>query len=73
MRHHHIGEDHVRGLLFEQGERRLAAVGFQADEPQGFAHGHAETADALLVIDNQKTDSKVFVTVLSPWSARPRK
>ena len=53
VRHDHVAEDHVHRLLFEQGQRRLAALGFKADESQSFAHGDAELADALLVIDDQ--------------------
>ena len=55
--HHHVGKNDVRGLFFEQGQGRLAAVGFHADEPEAFAHGHAELANALLVVDNQEADS----------------
>ena len=58
--HDHIGEDHVRGMFFQQSQRGFAAVGFQAGKPQRFAYGHAEFADTLLVIHHQQTDSKVF-------------
>jgi len=39
--HHHVGENDVRGLFFEQGQCGLTAVSFHANEPEGFAHGHA--------------------------------
>ena len=55
--HHHVGKDDVRGLFFEQGQGRLSAVGLHADKPEGLAHGHAELADALLVVNDQEADS----------------
>jgi hypothetical protein len=60
VRHDHVTEDHVNGLLFEQSQSGLAAIGLEADEAQGFAHGDAELADALLVIDDKKADAEVF-------------
>ena len=62
MRHDHVAEDHVNRLLFEQGQGGIAALGFEADEAQSFAHGHAELANALLVVDDQQTDAKVFLS-----------
>jgi hypothetical protein len=50
----------VNRLLFEQDQGGVAAFGFEADETQGLAHGDAELADALLVVDDQETDAKVF-------------
>ncbi len=61
MRHDHVAEDHVNRLLFEQGQSGLAAIGFEADEAQGFAHGDAELADGLLVVDDQETDAEIFL------------
>src|SRR5258707_7389114 len=60
VRHDHVCKKDVRRLLFEQGQSRLPAVGLHADKPEGLAHGHAELADALLVIDDQEADSQVF-------------
>ena len=60
MRHDHVAKDHVNRLLFEQGQRGFAAIGFETDESQSFAHGDAELADALLVVDDQHADAKVF-------------
>jgi hypothetical protein len=50
----------VNRLFLEQGQGGLAAVGFETDEPKGFADGDAELADALLVVDDQETDAEVF-------------
>jgi len=55
--HNHVGENHVRGLFLEQGQRGLAAVGFHAGKAQRLAYGHAQPADALLVVHNQQADS----------------
>jgi hypothetical protein len=60
VRHHHVAEDHVNRLLFEQGQSGIATLGFEADETQGFAHGNAQLANALLVVDNQQSNAKVF-------------
>ena len=60
VRHHHVAENHVHRLLFEQGQRRFAAFRFQADETQGLAHGDAEFADALLVVDDQQADAEIL-------------
>ena len=62
VRHDHIGKNHVHRLLFEQGQGRLATIGFQTDEPQRFTHGDAELADALLIVDDEQTDAKVVLT-----------
>ena len=62
MRHDHVAEDHMNRLLFEQGQSGLAAIGFEADKAQSFAHGDAELADALLVVDDQQTDAEVFLS-----------
>ena len=65
VRHDHVGQNHVNGLLFEQRQRRLAAFGFQADKAQSFADRDAEFADALLVVDDQQADAEIFfVTAL---------
>ena len=56
----------MRGLFFEQGQGGFAAVGFHADEAQGFAHGHAQLADALLVVNDQEANSQVFVHTALP-------
>ena len=55
--HHHVGKNAVRRLLFEQSQSRFSAIGLHADKPEGFAHGHTELTDALLVIDDQEADS----------------
>jgi hypothetical protein len=55
--HHHVGKNDVRGLLFEQGQGGVAAVGLHANKPQGFAHGHAQLADTLLIVNDQEADS----------------
>src|SRR5437667_1948704 len=62
MRHNHVGEDHMCGLLLQHGKRGLASIGFQACETQRLAYGCAEFADTLLVIHDQQTDSKVVTT-----------
>src|SRR5216683_761249 len=59
-RHDHVGEHHVHGLFFEQGEGSVAALGFEAEETERFADGNAEAADGLLVIDNQQSDAEVL-------------
>jgi hypothetical protein len=51
----------VHGLLLEQGERCVTALGFEARKAERFADGHAEAADGLLVIDNQQADAKVVI------------
>jgi hypothetical protein len=55
--HNHIGENHVRGLLFEQGQRGLAAVGFHTGKTQRLTDSHAQPADTLLIIDNQQANT----------------
>ena len=47
-------------LLLEQGQSGFAAVGFEADEAQRLADRNAELADALLIVDDQETNAKVF-------------
>jgi hypothetical protein len=32
VRHHHVTEDHMHRLLFEQSQRGFAAIGFETDE-----------------------------------------
>ena len=58
-RHDHVGEHHVDGLLLEQGEGGVPALGFQAEEAERLADGHAEAADGLLVIHDQQADAEV--------------
>ena len=60
VRHHHVTKDHVHRLLFEQGQRRFAAIRFETDETQSLAHGHAELADTLFVVDHQQPDAEFF-------------
>ena len=60
VRHHHVTKDHVHRLLFEQGQRGFAAIRFETDETQSFAHGHAELADALFIVDHQQPDAEFF-------------
>ena len=60
MRHDHVTEDHVHGLFFEQREGGFSTIGFDANEAQGFAYGHAELANGLFVIDNQQPDAEFF-------------
>src|SRR5580658_3691027 len=62
----------MRGLFFEQRQRRLAAFRFQTDEAQRLAHGHAEFADALLVVDDQQANAKIFFTTGTVHSAFPK-
>src|SRR5258708_2820274 len=61
VRHHHVAEDHVDRLLFQQRERGFAAIGFEADESEGFAHGYTQFADALLIIDDQQTNPQLVL------------
>ena len=60
LRHHHIGENHVGRLFFEQRHRRLSAVGLGAQEAERLPYRHAELADALLVIHYQQANSQIF-------------
>src|SRR4029077_11941110 len=60
VRHDHIGENNVRGLLLQQGESGFAAPRFHADKSEGLTHGHAELADTLLVVNDQKADTQVI-------------
>ena len=62
VRHHHVGQHHVDGLLFEQRQRRLPAFRLQADEAESLADGDAEFADTLLVVDDQQANAKIFFT-----------
>ena len=64
-RHDHVGEHHVHGLLFEQGEGSVAALGFEAGEAERLADGDAEAADGLLVVDDQQADAEVVSVVIS--------
>src|ERR1700674_3384436 len=64
MRHHHVGQDHVYGLLFEQRQCRFPAFRFQADKAERLADGDAEFTDALLVVDDQHANAKIF---FAPW------
>ena len=57
VRHNHVRENHVRGLFFKQSERGLAAVSFHAGIAEGFPHSHAQTADALLIVNDQQTNA----------------
>ena len=41
VRHDHVGENHVGGLLFEQRERRIAAIGFEAHKAESLPNGDA--------------------------------
>ncbi len=59
-RHDHIAEDHVDGLLFEQGQGGFAAIGFETDEAEALADGDAEFADGLLVIDDEEAHAELF-------------
>ena len=60
-RHDHVGEHHVDGLFLEQGEGGVAALGFEAEEAERLADGHAEAADGLLVVDDQQSDAEVVL------------
>ena len=60
VRHDHVAENHVYGLLFEQREGGIATIGFQANEAQGLTHGDAQLANGLLVIDDQQANAKIF-------------
>src|SRR5579883_889609 len=60
LRHDQVGQDHVGRLFLEPGQSGLAAGGFQAYKAQGLPHGDAQAADALLVVNNQQADAKVF-------------
>ena len=72
VRHHHVAEDHVHRLLFEKCQRRFPAFGFQADEAERLADGHAEFADTLLVVDDQQSNAKIFFTAGVIHSAFPK-
>src|SRR5207248_10866973 len=50
----------VRRLFFEQGQRRLAALSFHADEAESLPNRHAEPANALLIVHNQEPDTQVI-------------
>ena len=69
--HHHVGEHDVYRLLFKQGQRRLSAFRLQADEAKSLAHGNAEFADTLLVVDHQQTNTKIFFAPQVIHSAFP--
>ncbi len=56
--HDHVAENHVDGLLLEQAEGGFAAIGFEADKTQSLADGHAELADALIVVDYEQADAE---------------
>ncbi len=58
-------------LLFEQGQSGLSTIGFKADEAESFAHSDAQLANALLVVDDQQTDAKVFLVELGAHRAFP--
>ena len=60
VRHHHVAQDHVHRLLFEKGQRRFSAFRFQADKTEGLAHGDAEFANTLLIVDDQQANAKVI-------------
>jgi hypothetical protein len=50
----------VNRLFFEQSQRGLAAVGFEADKAQRLADSNAELADALFIVNDQEADAEVF-------------
>ena len=52
-------------LLFQQRESGFATLGFEANEAKSFAHGDAELADTLIVVDNQQANAKVFSVQIS--------
>src|ERR1700756_4421342 len=66
MRHYHVRKNHVRGLFLEQSQGGLTAFGFLAYKTEPFTHGHAERADALLVIHHQQANAQFFVGMMLP-------
>ncbi len=72
VRHHHVAQDHVYGLLFEKCQRGLAALRFQADKAKGLADGDAEFADTLLVVDDQQANAEIFFAPRVIHSAFPK-
>src|SRR5882724_1200566 len=60
VRHHHVSEDHVSRLLLQDGEGGFPAGRLKTHKAQSLSYGDAQTANALFVIDNQQTDTKVF-------------
>ena len=62
VRHDHVAQDNVYRLLFEKSQCRLATLSFQTHKAESLADGDAEFADALLVIDDQQTDTEIFFT-----------
>ena len=53
-----IGDDHVGRLGFNRRERGFGGFGFGANEIQALADGHAQAANTLLVIHDQKAKSR---------------
>jgi hypothetical protein len=60
LRHYHVAQDHVDGLIFEQLQSGLAAIGFEADKAQGFADRYAKLPDTLFIVDDQETNAEFF-------------
>jgi hypothetical protein len=56
-RHHHVGQDQLRRLFFQQSQCGLAVVGLKAGKAQPLPYRHAEFADALLIINDQQANT----------------
>src|SRR5580692_1546479 len=50
------------GLLFQKCQGGLAALGFEADEPQRLTDCRAKFTDSLLIIHDQQTNAEIFFT-----------
>ena len=57
--HDHVGQDDVRGLLLQQGQRHLAIRRFHAGKAHSLGDGHAQAANTLFVIHHHKTDFQI--------------
>ena len=50
-----VGDDNIGRQGFKQFRGRFCSFGFQADQAEALADGDAKPADAVFVVNNQKT------------------
>src|SRR6266851_776915 len=62
VRHDHIGENHVGGLLLEQSKCGIAAIRLKADKTESLTDGDTKFADALLVVHDEQPDAEIVLT-----------
>src|SRR5438270_9023653 len=62
--HHHVAQNHVHRLFFQERKSGFAAFGLQAHKTQGLSNGRAELANALLIVYDEQANALIFFTVI---------